>query len=84
MISEDAYELLKKRKRGNESFTDVIMRLASEKGSIGSLLDLARSDDFRPTSAETAKVMRKASKEFRMNFKTRDVGQVRLPSKQTS
>lgn len=31
MISEEAYEILKKHKRPNESFTDVIIRLGTEK-----------------------------------------------------
>jgi predicted CopG family antitoxin len=73
MISQEAYEILKRRKRPNESFTDVIVRLGSEKGSVKRLLDLARSKEFEPISPETAKSMEKASKEFRKNFKTRDV-----------
>jgi predicted CopG family antitoxin len=73
MISEEAYEILKRRKRKNESFTDVIIRLGSEKGSIAKLLDLAKSEDFEPVSAETARQMKEASKEFRKNFKLRDV-----------
>lgn len=73
MISEEAYEILKRRKKKNESFTDVIVRLGSEKGSITKLLDLAKSKDFEPISPETARHMEKASKEFRKNFKLRDV-----------
>lgn len=72
MISEQACEILKRRKRKNESFTDVIVRLGSEKGSITRLLDLAKSKDFEPISSETASHMEKASKEFRRNFKLRD------------
>jgi predicted CopG family antitoxin len=72
MISEKAYEVLKRRKKKNESFMDVILRLGSEKGSIAKLLDLARSDDFEPISAETARQMKEASKEFRKNLKLRE------------
>lgn len=71
MISEEAYEILKKRKKPNESFTDVIIRLGTEK-TAKRLLEIAQREDFKPISPETAKVMRKASAEFRKNFKTRD------------
>jgi predicted CopG family antitoxin len=72
MISEKAYEVLKRRKRKNESFTDVILRLGSEKGSIAKLLDLVREEDFEPISPEAARQMKEASSEFRKNFKLRD------------
>ncbi|WP_266190353.1 antitoxin VapB family protein [Candidatus Nitrososphaera gargensis] len=70
MISEEAYEILKKRKRPNESFTDVIIRLGYEKGSAKRLLELAKSRE--PISSDTAKIMEETSREFRKNFKTRD------------
>lgn len=70
MISEEAYEVLKRRKKPNESFTDVILRLGAEKGSAKRLLELAK--EFEPISPETAKIMEKTSREFRKNFKTRD------------
>lgn len=73
MISEKAYEILKKRKRKDESFTDVIIRLGSEKGSIANLLEYLRSKEFEPISDEAASQMRQASKEFRKNFRLRDV-----------
>ncbi|AIF82352.1 hypothetical protein NTE_00270 [Candidatus Nitrososphaera evergladensis SR1] len=72
MISEKAYEVLKRRKRKNESFTDVILRLSSEKGSVANLLDLVREEDFEPISPETARHMKEASSEFRKNFQLRD------------
>jgi predicted CopG family antitoxin len=72
MISEEAYEILKMRKRKNESFTDVIIRLGSERGSIAKLLDMAKSEDFEPITPETARQLNEASKEFRKNFKLRD------------
>jgi predicted CopG family antitoxin len=71
-ISEEAYEILKRRKRKNESFTDVIIRLGSERATIAGLLDRARSKDFESISVETAREMKGASKEFRENFKLRD------------
>ncbi len=70
MISEEAYEVLKRRKRPNESFTDVIMRLGFEKGSAKMLLQLAKSRE--PLISETAKIIQDTSKEFRKNFKTQD------------
>ena len=73
MISEDTYKLLKKRKKDNESFSDVIKRLASEKGSIHGLLDLAKSNDFSPISDETAKNIEKASNGMRWDLKLRNV-----------
>lgn len=75
MISEKAYEILKKRKKKDESFTDVIIRLCTEKGSIAKLLDLARSSDFEPIEDETASHMRKTSREFRKNLR---LGNARL------
>ena len=73
MISEEAYEILKKRKRANESFTDVIIRLGSDRGSVKRLLDYAKSSEFEPISPETARHLKAASKEFRKNFRLRDV-----------
>jgi predicted CopG family antitoxin len=70
MISEEAYKILKRKKRPNESFTDVIVRLGSERGSAKRLLQLAK--EFEPISAETTNIMEEASREFRKNFKTRD------------
>ena len=72
MISEKAYEVLKKRKRKNESFTDVILRLGSEKGSVAKLLDLSKEEDFGPIGPETARQMKEASSEFRKSFTLRD------------
>jgi predicted CopG family antitoxin len=72
MISEKAYEVLKRRKRKNESFTDVILRLGSEKGSVAKLLELVQEEDFEPISSETARQMKEASSEFRKNFKLRN------------
>jgi len=73
MISDDAYNLLKKRKRENESFSDVIKRLASEKGTVRNLIDLVNSENFSSISDETAKNIGRTSKEMRQNFKLRDV-----------
>jgi predicted CopG family antitoxin len=72
-IGEEAYRALKRRKKEKESFTDVILRLASEKGSVRGLLDYYRSDEFTPMSDETAKLIEQASKELRRNFKLREV-----------
>ena len=72
MISDEAYEILKRRKKGNESFTEVIIRMDSERGGIKRLLDFAKSGDFSPISSETAKIMKEASRESRKSLKTRD------------
>lgn len=63
---------MKRRKRKSESFTDVILRLMPEKGSVAKLLDLVKAEDFEPISPETAKQMKEASSEFRKNFRLRD------------
>ncbi len=73
MISEKAYEILKRKKRPGESFTDVIIRLGSEKGSVANLLEYIKSKNFEPISEDTARRMKEASKEFRKNFKLRNV-----------
>jgi predicted CopG family antitoxin len=71
-ISDDAYRELRKRKKENESFTDVILRLSSEKGNIRKLLDYINSDEFPPISEETAKKIEESSREMRRNFKLRN------------
>ena len=49
-ISEDAYRELARMKKENESFTEVILRLTSVKGSAGALLkyleQTGRSDEL--------------------------------------
>jgi predicted CopG family antitoxin len=42
-ISEEAYNALATRKKENESFTDVILRVMSDKGKASSLLKLVES-----------------------------------------
>jgi len=42
-VSEEAYRALSERKSKKESFTDVILRLASERGNASKLLALIRS-----------------------------------------
>ena len=39
-LSDEAYELLKKVKRDNESFSDVIKRLVGRKGELSVILDM--------------------------------------------
>ena len=39
-LSDEAYELLKKVKRDNESFSDVIKRLVGRKGELSEILDM--------------------------------------------
>lgn len=46
--------------------------MGAEKGSIAKLLDLLKNEDFEPIGPETARQMKKASNEFRKNFKLRN------------
>lgn len=65
-ISEEAYSALAARKKENESFTDVILRVTSDKGKASSLLrlidswspdeDLARSVESAMRSTRKAKL----------------------------
>ncbi|AIF82351.1 hypothetical protein NTE_00269 [Candidatus Nitrososphaera evergladensis SR1] len=68
-ITEEAYMALKASKKEGESFTDVILRLTGNKGSAKRLLEMM--DEMH--SPELADNIEQASKEFRKNFKTRDV-----------
>ncbi len=65
--------ILKRQKKENESFTDVIIRLGSDRGNIKKLLDYAKSKDREPITSETAAKMLETSKEMRKSFKLRDV-----------
>lgn len=65
-ISEEAYSALAARKKENESFTDVILRVTSDRGKTSSLLklvdgwtpdeDLARSVESAMKSTRKAKL----------------------------
>lgn len=68
-ITDQAYQALKSMKKEGESFTDVILRLTGNKGSARRLLEII--DEVH--SPELANKIEEASKEFRKNFKTRDV-----------
>ncbi|MGI0004751.1 MAG: antitoxin VapB family protein, partial [Candidatus Nitrosotenuis sp.] len=68
-IKEEAYRALKAKKKEGESFTDVILRLAENRGSARRLLEMM--DAFH--SPDLADNIESASKKFRKNFKTRGV-----------
>lgn len=68
-MKEEAYQALKAMKKENESFTDVILRLASKKSNARELLE--KMD--RLHSPELADRIEEASKEFRKNFKLRKI-----------
>lgn len=68
-ITDEAYKALKASKKEGESLTDVILRLAGNKGSAKRLLEMM--DELH--SPELAEKVEQASKEFRKNFRTRDV-----------
>jgi predicted CopG family antitoxin len=70
-VKEEAYQALKAMKKENESFTDVILRLTSQKGNARRLLEAMKNEEFR--SPELADKVEEASREFRKNFKTRDI-----------
>ena len=71
MVSDKAYDAIKAAKKRAESFTDVILRLTSKKGNIDRLIDALDNKEFY--DPELAKTVEQASKEFRKNFKTRDI-----------
>lgn len=60
-LSDSAYELLKKVKRSNESFSEVITRLVGKKGKLTDIVDLypeltgSSSEEYE----ESVKEMRK-------------------------
>lgn len=66
-IYDNAYNALKKRKKQDESFTDVILREFSE-GNAGKILAVVR--ELKP-DPELAKNIRQASRKHRRNFKIR-------------
>ena len=68
-VKEEAYQALKAMKKENESFKDVILRLASKKSNARELLE--KMD--RLNSPELADRIEEASKEFRKNFKLRKI-----------
>ncbi len=63
-ISEEAYDALARMKKTNESFTDVILRLTSRKGSAQALLDfierMPASEEFARNVQEVMKGTRRA------------------------
>ena len=69
-IKEEAYRALKAKKKGGESFTDVILRLTENKGSARRLLEMMDGSH----SPDLADNIEAASKKFRKNFKTHDAG----------
>jgi len=68
---EEAYQALKALKKEGESFTDVILRLAGQKGDPARLLAMMESGEFH--SPDLADKVEEASREFRKNFKLRDI-----------
>lgn len=67
MISDRAYRALQRRKKEGESFTDLILREFPE-GNAGEILAIVKS--MKP-DLELSESMRRASQEFRKNFKLR-------------
>ena len=67
MISDKAYNVLKKRKKQDESFTDVILREFPESNA-SEILAIVR--ELKP-DPELSKNIRQASMELRKNFKIR-------------
>jgi predicted CopG family antitoxin len=63
-ISEEAYNALARMKKENESFTDVILRIASKKGDPKALLEflekMGPSEDLANSIEEVMKRTRKA------------------------
>lgn len=69
MLSDEAYKLLKAEKKGNESFSDVILRKFG-KGNPGAILAYLKE---RGPNPDLADAVEEASKEMRKNFKMRRV-----------
>jgi predicted CopG family antitoxin len=70
-ISEDAYDALATRKKENESFTDVILRVTSDRGKASSLLKLVESwspDEDLARSIESAMKKTRKAKLRRVNL----------------
>jgi len=64
-VSEDAYRALLERKGPKESFTEVIIRLASERGEASKLLTIIRSmeaDEELAKNVEEAMAWRRTLK----------------------
>lgn len=70
-VKEEAYQALKAMKKENESFTDVILRLTSQRGNARRLLEAMKNEEFH--SPELADRVEEESKEFRKNFRLRDI-----------
>ncbi len=69
MLSDEAYRVLKAEKKGNESFSDVILRRFG-KGNPASILAYYKE---RGPDPDLADAVEEASRELRKNFKTRKV-----------
>ncbi|MBI4149281.1 antitoxin VapB family protein [Candidatus Woesearchaeota archaeon] len=66
-ITEDAYERLKSRKKGNESFSDVINKITAQR----SLLELAgrlSSDEARAVEEQIQHAREKTNKRIRSSI----------------
>ncbi len=69
MLSDEAYRVLKAEKKGNESFSDVILRRFG-KGNPAAILAYYKE---RGPDPDLADAVEEASRELRKNFKTRKV-----------
>jgi len=69
MLSDEAYRVLKAEKKGNESFSDVILRRFG-KGDPAAILAYYKE---RGPDPDLADAVEEASRELRKNFKTRKV-----------
>ena len=70
-ITEDAYERLKSRKKGNESFSDVINKITAQR----SLLELAgrlSSDEARAVEEQIQYAREKTNKRIRSSMLVRE------------
>lgn len=67
-ISDEAYATLKRRRKGSESFTEVILREFAE-GNADKILSVVMGPDF--PDKELAENVRRASEEHRKSFRMR-------------
>ncbi len=63
-ITKDAYDVLRKMKHGNESFSDVVRRLSSDKKSVKEFLGILKDTDAEAFHARVRGIRKNVSKSF--------------------
>lgn len=64
-ITEDAYDSIKRLKRGNESFSELFLRLSKEKRSTGySIVGLLKDEDTEKLLKKSHEIRKRADREM--------------------